>query len=233
MSLCLDVKPESTLGWTVQTRGCVVWSEGLIGMPHVLIRVLEEARGSLRKDHIGSRFPVGGRPEGRCRAAWNHDGGLLTAFGFKFLVSWHPLQLLPTEWFVVSCISTWRRLRSPLRVLRASNLSSLAWPRPTGQHLAHGHPDSPYHASFSQSALHIPLPRGPQTSSPNPGSAPTWEFNQSTQSWRVPAVFLPVWHKIDKWYAFVIEFMVNKICNINNIPPCLLFKTISFFFFHF
>lgn len=58
MSLCLDVS-ESTLGWTVQTRGCVVWSEGLIGMPHVLIRVLEEASGgSLRKDHIGSRFPV-------------------------------------------------------------------------------------------------------------------------------------------------------------------------------
>lgn len=36
---------ESTLGWTVQTRGCVVSSGGLIGMPRVLIRVLEEASG--------------------------------------------------------------------------------------------------------------------------------------------------------------------------------------------
>lgn len=53
--------------------------------------------------------------------------GSLLLFGFQFLVSWHPLQLLPAEWFVVSCISTWRRLRSPLKFAEGPPTCPL-WP---------------------------------------------------------------------------------------------------------
>lgn len=138
---------------------------------------------------------------------------------FKFLVSRRPLQLLPSKWFLVSCcpiatiypsvdallatlapVPTRRRLESPLKFAErpptcplwpALSPLDVARPRVGGLALAtQACRDMLLSLSApSRYLLHMAL----QTPSPNPGSAPTWEYPKCPEGLRLAVPQLCPW----------------------------------------